>query len=62
MHLQYLGYPIVNDIGYGGKFIGNFLIKLKFPELCLESSKKRKRYDDDDVNNNEKASQNIQGK
>jgi 23S rRNA-/tRNA-specific pseudouridylate synthase len=27
VHLQYLGHPILNDIGYGGRFVGNGIIK-----------------------------------
>lgn len=27
VHLQYLGHPILNDVGYGGRFVGNGIIK-----------------------------------
>ena len=31
VHLQYLGHPILNDIAYGGQFVGNKIIeKLEF--------------------------------
>lgn len=34
VHLQYLGFPILNDVSYGGKFIGNGILKYihKYPE------------------------------
>lgn len=27
VHLKSIGYPIINDVNYGGKFIGNFFLK-----------------------------------
>ncbi|KAL4493083.1 hypothetical protein ABPG72_003168 [Tetrahymena utriculariae] len=33
VHLQSLGFPIINDTQYGGKFLGNGIIKVKFPEI-----------------------------
>ena len=32
MHLRYASFPILNDIGYGGRYVGNFYgkYKLKF--------------------------------
>jgi 23S rRNA-/tRNA-specific pseudouridylate synthase len=27
VHLQFLGFPILNDVIYGGKFVGNNIIK-----------------------------------
>jgi len=31
--MQYLGYPIINDVKYGGTFIGNYVIKNIYPEI-----------------------------
>lgn len=33
MHLKSLGHPILNDTLYGGKFVGNGLLRFKFPHL-----------------------------
>lgn len=33
VHLSYIGFPIINDDRYGGKFWGNFIVKNKFPEI-----------------------------
>ena len=32
VHLQYLGHSILNDIGYGGRFIGNQIIERLTPK------------------------------
>ncbi|CAD8123860.1 unnamed protein product [Paramecium sonneborni] len=37
VHLADLGHPILNDIGYGGKFIGNEIINRNFKGLKQES-------------------------
>lgn len=37
MHLSDLGYPILNDKDYGGKFIGNFIVAKHWPELFSKS-------------------------
>lgn len=26
VHLQHLGYPILNDVPYGGRFVGNWVV------------------------------------
>lgn len=28
-----MGFPIINDDRYGGKFWGNFIVKNKYPEI-----------------------------
>ena len=33
VHLKDLGHPIINDIGYGGRNIGNRILTLNFKEL-----------------------------
>jgi len=35
VHLSSMGFPIINDVNYGGKFIGNYIIKHKFPHLWI---------------------------
>lgn len=39
MHLKSLGHPIVNDTLYGGKFVGNGLLRFKFPHLFESNTK-----------------------
>lgn len=33
VHLADLGHPILNDIGYGGKFVGNEIVNKNFKGL-----------------------------
>lgn len=37
VHLSDLGHPIWNDIGYGGKFVGNNILKIYFDGLRNEA-------------------------
>lgn len=46
VHVASLGYPIINDTIYGGKFLGNGLIKLKFPHLFENKEKKAVHIDE----------------
>jgi len=40
--LKSLGHPILNDTLYGGKFVGNGLLRFKFPQLFEENSLEKK--------------------
>lgn len=33
VHISSLGHPILNDVQYGGPFVGNHIIKIKFPDI-----------------------------
>ncbi|CAD8210485.1 unnamed protein product [Paramecium octaurelia] len=41
VHLADLGHPILNDIGYGGKFIGNEIVNRNFKGLKQESIRQK---------------------
>ena len=36
VHLKYTGYPILNDTVYGGRFVGNNILKWSFPKDIYE--------------------------
>jgi 23S rRNA-/tRNA-specific pseudouridylate synthase len=52
VHLQFLGYPILNDIVYGGRFVGNNIIKLMKENKINKNIKNNKnKYINNQVNN-----------